>query len=432
VSSARPGRNPASRDAPAGALDRTPYSVVDLDRVRDGVSLVINSTAPLPVLVTFALKASYLRPVLDAVRHEGAGASVFSEIELDLARRSGFADSSVVYNGCGRPGRELADAAASGAIVNIESMAELADLLSRDLRSPLDVGVRVNSGGLIDGPAEKYEVLGIPAGSLWEFADLLTGSRLRLTGVSFHAFANRRDGDGHLAVLHALLPVLSRLCDHPMVDLRYVDVGGGLASRIDIPDDRAAGFFLAIAETLHATLGVRTIFELGRFLVADAEDVVASVLAVRQRHDGSRVAILDATTNYLIPAPGHDFRIEFCGTSGSDGDPDVNPVTFVDRLGSEICRQPACGLTAGAKVLVRNLGAYAGVMKEKFVFETPRHWFRKDGQLIPWASDEIDVATYHGWAKDADRGLPMRPSPSPDPRPAPPAPARPGGSRDRV
>lgn len=373
------------------ALARTPYSVVDLDRVRDGVSLVINCASSFPILVTFALKASYLRPVLDAVRYEGAGASVFSGIELNLARRSGFADSSVVYNGCGRLGGELAAAAASGVIVNIESSAELADLLNQDLRCPLEVGVRVNGAGLLDGLSEKYEVLGFPAGSLLELADLLIGSRLRLIGVSFHAFANRRDGDGHLALLHALLPVLSRLSDHPMVDLRYVDVGGGFASRIDIPDDHAAGFFRAIAETLHTALGVRTIFELGRFLVADAEEVVASVVDVRQRPDGSRVAILDATTNYLIPAPGHDFRIEFYG------DKDIGPVTFVDRLGSEICHQPACHLGAGAKVVVRNLGAYAGVMKEKFVFETPRHWFRKDGQLTPWASDEIDVATYHGW-----------------------------------
>ena len=382
--------------APTGTLDRTPYSVVDLNRVCDGVSLVISSTAPFPTLVTFALKASYLRPVLDAVRHEGAGASVFSGIELDLARRAGFADSSVVFNGCGRLGRELAAAAASGVIVNIESRAELADLLNRDLRWPLEVGVRVSSGGLLDGLSEKYEVLGLPAESLLELADLLTGSRLRLIGVSFHAFANRRDGDGHLALLQALLPVLSRLSDHPMVDLRYVDVGGGFASRIDIPDNHAAGFFRAIAETLHTALGVRTIFELGRFLVADAEEVVATVLDVRNRPDGSRVAILDATTNYLIPAPGHDFRIE-CYETGSHGDPGVGPVTFVDRLGSEICHQSACHLTPSAKVLIRNLGAYAGVMKEKFVFETPRHWFRKDGRLAPWASDEIDVATYHGW-----------------------------------
>jgi len=382
--------------------------VVDLDRVRDGVSLAIRSVSPFPVLVTFALKASYLHPVLEAVREEGAGVSVFSELELGLARRAGFADNSIVYNGCGRSGRELAAAAASGATVNIESLGELADLLRQDLRLPIEIGVRVNSRGLLDGAPEKYEVLGVPADSLFEFADLLIGRNIRLAGVSFHAFANRRDGAGHLALLQAIIPVVGRLSGHPVADLQYVDVGGGFASRMDIRDDDAAGFFRAIAGALHGALGVRTVFELGRFLVADAEDVVARVLDVRERSDGSRAAILDVTTNYLIPAPGHDFRIVSCGTperehdagcpeSELSGDANVGPVVFVDRLGSEICRQPASRVTAGANVLVRNLGAYAGVMKEMFVFGTPRQWFRKDGRLFPGVSQEIDFAAYHGW-----------------------------------
>ena len=54
----------------------TPSAVVDLDRIADGVELA--RKAHPRIRVTYAVKASYHRPVLDAVRAVGAGVSTFS------------------------------------------------------------------------------------------------------------------------------------------------------------------------------------------------------------------------------------------------------------------------------------------------------------------------------------------------------------------
>ncbi|MBZ3906996.1 hypothetical protein [Streptomyces griseiscabiei] len=371
--------------------------MVELDRVADGVDLARKAHPRLRV--TYAVKASYHRPVLDAVRAAGAGVSAFSELEMSLARTAGFASSDIVYNGVGRGGAVLAAAVDAGVTVNLESLAELHGLLRA---RPADaqagrIGFRVNASA----PGEndtlgKYGVLGLPVAQLPAVADLLRGSGLVLGGVGFHHLANQLDGTAHLDTLDRLIPALAPLSGHPAVDLDYIDVGGGLAGRLEVDDESATGMFHALADQIDAELDCTTILELGRFLVADAESLLSRVVDVRASGDFT-VAILDATTNYLIPAPGHRFRVERLESLAEDET--RTPVRFVDRLGSTICENRCGPLRPGTLVGVLNAGAYAGVMKEHFVYPLPDVSFVRDDTVVatsPSGGDEA-VRAHHNW-----------------------------------
>jgi diaminopimelate decarboxylase len=396
----------------------TPTSFVDLDRVAESVALVRRSSPR--VTVAYAVKASYLRPVVEVVREAGGGVSVFSPMELFLARRAGFAPGDIVYNGVGRDGRSLCRAVREGVQVNIESLTELRcllDALASDALAPdalgsdavgsgargpdarpAAIGLRVNAvGSAVEGGTDKYGFLGLAANDLFTAADLLAGTGLGIRAVSFHRSANQLDAGGHLAFLDALLPALRKLCDHPSVALDHVNVGGGFASRSEVGDDAALAAFRAIADRVDQELDVATVFELGRFLVADAEAVVSRVVDVREDQDGGPVAILDATTNYLVPAPGHRFGVE--RLSPRAGQEPGAEVRFVDRLGSEICRNECAPLAPGTLVCVVNAGAYAGVLKERFVYPLPETRFVRHGRVVASApaGDEHDVLDYHHW-----------------------------------
>jgi hypothetical protein len=95
----------------APPIASTPVAFVDLDRIADSIRLIRTSCAR--ASVAYAVKASYLRPLLNAAREAGAGISVFSELELGLAREAGFAPHEIVYNGVGRHGAELGAAMSS-------------------------------------------------------------------------------------------------------------------------------------------------------------------------------------------------------------------------------------------------------------------------------------------------------------------------------
>lgn len=375
----------------------TPSAVVELDRIAEGVGLARKAHAR--IRVTYAVKASYHRPVVDAVRAAGAGISAFSEMEMSLARSARFAPSDIVYNGVGREGAGLAAAVDAGVTVNLESLAELHGLLrARRADAPAGrIGFRVN--GSVPGESDtlgKYGVLGLPVADLPTAADLLRGSGLVLGGVSFHYLANRLDGGAHLDALDRLIPALAPLSGHPAVALDYIDVGGGLAGRLEVDDESASAMFRALADRIDADLDCATILELGRFLVADAESLLSRVVDVRA--SGSvTVAILDATTNYLIPAPGHRFQVERLEPL-AEGETRA-PVRFVDRLGSTICENRCGPLRPGDLVGVLNAGAYAGVMKEHFVYPLPDVSFVRDETVVatsPAGGDEA-VRAHHHW-----------------------------------
>ncbi|CBG71132.1 MULTISPECIES: diaminopimelate decarboxylase family protein [Streptomyces] len=371
--------------------------MVELDRIADGVNLA--REAHPRIRVTYAVKASYHRPILDAVRAAGAGVSAFSEMEMALARTAKFAPYDIVYNGVGREGADLATAVDAGVTVNLESLAELRGLLHarRADASAGRIGFRVN--GCVPGESDtlgKYGVLGISVAQLPTVADLLRGSGLVLGGVSFHHLANRLDGTAHLDTLDRLIPALAPLSGHPAVALDYIDVGGGLASRLEVGDESAVEMFRALADRIDADLDCTTILELGRFLVADAESLLSRVVDMRTS-GGVMVAILDATTNYLIPAPGHRFRVERLEPL-AQGETRT-PVRFVDRLGSTICENHCGPLRPGTLVGVLNAGAYAGVMKEHFVYPLPDVSFVRDDAVIatsPAGGDKA-VRAHHHW-----------------------------------
>lgn len=378
-------------------ITATPTAFFDLDRVREAVALVQCSTSGAHVV--YAMKASYLRPLLRAVQEVGAGVSVFSEMELFLARRAGFAPGDIIYNGVGRDGASLDEAVRAGVRVNIESLSELRSLARarRPYATSASIGLRIRGTCSDLGSPEKYDLLGLPFEDLPFASSLMADANLTVSALSFHAFANQVDGARHLAFLESFVPIARQLMAHPAVQLEHINVGGGFASLLEVGEKRAAAAFHAIEDLIQTTLRLPTVFELGRFLVSDAEAVVSRVVDVRMRSSGLRVAILDATTNYLIPAPGHRFRVERLSPPAHDED--VSEVQFVDRLGSEICRNYCAALKPGSLVCVANAGAYAGVMKERFVYPLPDLRFVCDGRVVAAspAGDDQDVAAYHNW-----------------------------------
>ncbi len=373
----------------------TPLSVFDLDRVADNVRVASEAVGAFG-RITYSLKACYLAPVVRAVRAAGAGANVFSETEALLAEEGGFDPADVVFNGVGRSGPVLARALEQGASVNLESGAELAALAAtwdgRRQRGALGLRLRVDrehSGG-----PEKYGVLGMSTAEAAAAVERARAVGLRVSGLAFHAFANRESESEHMEHLAALRDVLGRIeAAAGPLRLEHVDVGGGFASRADMGPG-AARAFERIAGYVQREFGAPTVFELGRFIVGDAETVITTVVDVRATRE-ARYVIVDATTNYLIPAPGHRFRAVPFESDGGPG----GPVVVVDRLGSEICRGELGRVLPGQRLAVVNCGAYAGVMRERFVYPLPRTVFVSGGAEVgsaPGGSDE-DVAAFHLW-----------------------------------
>jgi diaminopimelate decarboxylase len=164
----------------------TPIYVTDLD------AAAANGHAwrrALPrALVAYAVKANPDPALLRRLAAEGFGFEVVGPVELALALRAGAPAERVVINGVGQADSDLADALATGALVNAESLGALDALLrAGDGRIGLRVNPAVDAGThphLATGAAEAK--FGIALGEVPEALARVRDAGRRLASIGAH------------------------------------------------------------------------------------------------------------------------------------------------------------------------------------------------------------------------------------------------------
>ena len=244
----------------------TPLYVTDLD------AAVVAAQAwadALPgALVAFAVKANPDPALLSRLGAEGFGFEVVGSIELALALRAGAPPERIVVNGVGQTDADLADALATGALVNAESLGALRVLVQAGGGR---VGLRVNPA--LDAGAHPHlatgaasSKFGIGLDELPAAADALGGRSPASIGAHIGSEIAETEPFGRLAEL------LGRLAEDLEVD--RIDLGGGFAGS-------PAAYAMAVRPHLPET--GRLIVEPGRSVVAEAGWLLTRVLRVQPR-----------------------------------------------------------------------------------------------------------------------------------------------------
>jgi diaminopimelate decarboxylase len=326
------------------------------------------------------MKANGHPDVLAALAGEVDGFEVASGGELALARiaRAGRGTASqIVFGGPAKTEGELEGAVETEATVNVESLLELRRLAVAAEAAGVRVrtALRVNRAG-VDVPGTHHmsggpTPFGIDEGQLAEAVELAQGHpSLRLIGFALHAVSNNLDAGAHAAfVANAVHWSVEAAAAH-RIPLESVNVGGGFG--IDYTGQRR--FDLAVlAEGLAKAAeelpgGTRLVFELGRFLAADAGWYAAEVVDLKRTH-GTWFAILRGGTHHFrLPAAwgySHPFTVIPVDTWARPYErPTVTDVT-VDVVG-ELCTprdvlardQPVARLRVGDMLVFARTGAY--------------------------------------------------------------------------
>ncbi|MGH2385921.1 MAG: diaminopimelate decarboxylase, partial [Candidatus Limnocylindria bacterium] len=246
----------------------TPLYVTDLDAAATNASAWRQA---LPgALVAYAVKANPDPALLRRLAGDGFGFEVVGPTELAMALRAGCAPERIVVNGVGQTDADLADALASGALVNAESLGALDAL--RDA-GPGRIGLRLNPAldavthpHLATGSARAK--FGITIDELPTALERLQRAGRRLSSIGAHIGSGITDAKpfGQLAEL------ISRLADE--TDAERLDLGGGFAGA---PAAWASAVRPFISET------ARLIVEPGRSIVRDAGWLLTRVTRVQSR-----------------------------------------------------------------------------------------------------------------------------------------------------
>jgi diaminopimelate decarboxylase len=363
----------------------SPLWLANLDVVRDrsrAFAAAWRSAWP-DVEIAYSYKANRLPAILRALREEGVGQQVACEAEYRLARSVADADGrSIVVQGPSKAPELLERAAADGALVVADSLAELRRLAAAGVTR---VGVRVSLPGVGHGTSH----FGVPMSEVPMAPRHAAAVGLRIEALAVHLVS---------AGFDTPLSADARLASHlvvrwPQPPDRFATAArmlAGLAGRMGVPViDVGGGFPPAPREALYAraiagAIGSagfegRVLVEPGRALVADAVDLACTVTAVKRLADRRRCVILDAGMNLL---PGTLFawpEIEAPGVT----DPAAGPALVTGPLCTNVdVLHPAADLGAvseGDAVVIRGVGAYQQSQSTQFGDLRPAVVARDDG-----------------------------------------------------
>ncbi|HEX6129502.1 MAG TPA: diaminopimelate decarboxylase, partial [Candidatus Limnocylindria bacterium] len=290
---------PADLLAEAAERWGTPLYVTDLDLA--AARLRSYADAFPGALIAYAVKANADPRLLRRLVAEGGGCEVVTAVELAQARRAGCPAGRLVMNGVGKRDEEIHLALEAGALVNAESLEELAALLhlAAGHDRPL-VGLRLNPGldagthpHLATGAAGSK--FGIPVSHLPDALRAVRDAGLELAGLGAHIGSAIESTDAY-ATLAATLAEAAATASAMGLPPERIDLGGGLL----VADDPAL-VALAAAVGQHLPDAARLVLEPGRSLVADAGWLVTRVLRVQPRpSEGHIFLVADAGMTELI------------------------------------------------------------------------------------------------------------------------------------
>ncbi len=258
-------------------------------------------------LICYSMKACSNLAVIRLFANLGGGVDIVSGGELYRALKAGVDPSRIVYSGVGKKASEIDEALAAGILMfNVESEDELTFLNRRAEAAGecAPVSLRVNPD--VDPLTHPYISTGMKKnkfGIRMEKAKELYARARDLNGV------NPVGVDCHigsqLTELSPFLEAVERLGDliqglrNDGVDIRYLDVGGGLGIPYDREEPPPPGAYGAAILEKVADLGVTLILEPGRVLVGNAGILVTRVLF--QKETGvKKFVIVDAAMNDLV------------------------------------------------------------------------------------------------------------------------------------
>lgn len=367
----------------------TPAYVYSAGTIRNNFQRLNRALEPLDHLVCFAVKANSNLAVLNLLAAEGAGFDIVSAGELFRVLKAGGRADSCTFAGVGKTSDEIEYALKEGVYCfNVESEAELERIndVAGKLGIIAPVAVRVNPD--VDARTHKFISTGKSknkfgigidrANEVYAKAEALP--HLRIRGIQTHIGSQILEAEPFAEAARKLVSLVTEIKSRH--DIEFFSIGGGIGIVYDAalasgdpewwtstdhphritPEDYAAAIIPILAP-----LGLKILFEPGRFLVGNAGVLLSTVQYVKTT-PAKTFTIVDAAMNDLIRPALYEGWHEIVPLKESSA-----PVAPMDVVGP-VCEsgdffaqdRELPPLAAGDRIALLSAGAYGFVMSSNY------------------------------------------------------------------
>ena len=247
----------------------------------------------------WSYKTNYLNAVCQVFHQEGWTAEVVSDFEYEKARKLGIPGKDIIFNGPYKARSILELAISEGALIQIDNWDELGliEELTRHLRKPLDIGIRVWLDAGIRPVWSKFG-FAIENGEAGRAAErILKNPHLRLHTLHTHIGTYILDPNAYGVAATKLVALREQIFVEHQHLVPCLNLGGGFpsqsllhgmegpAERVIAPIEAYADAITEVLNRLPAKKRPQLRLESGRHLVDNAGYLLTSVVAIKGVRD---------------------------------------------------------------------------------------------------------------------------------------------------
>lgn len=299
----------------AEQVGSTPFFAYDRALLTDRVKL-LRSTLPPRIHLSYAIKANPMPAVVQHLATLVDSFDVASTSEMRTALDTPMHAANVSFAGPGKAEASIAQAVASGVIIEIESATEAGRIVKAGERLGIRprVAIRVNPDFEVKGSGMRMgggpQQFGVDVERVPSVLNMLVSADVEFLG--FHVFAGSQNLSAEIlcaAQRRTVDLILTLAKNSPPI--RYVNLGGGFGipyfdkdQPLDLP-----GIGANLADLLDTAIepnlpGARLVIELGRYIVGECGVYVTRVVDRKESRD-RQYLVVDGGLHHQLAASGN-------------------------------------------------------------------------------------------------------------------------------
>lgn len=352
----------------------TPTYVYSRAHIEAQYRAYADALSGMPHLVCFAVKANSNLGVLNVLARLGAGFDIVSRGELERVLAAGGQGDKIVFSGVGKTRDDMRRALEVGVhCFNVESTDELERLqvVAAEMGVRAPVSLRVNPD--VDAGTHPYISTGLKENkfgiAIAQAEDVYIRAaqlpNLEVIGVDCHIGSQLTTLEPFVDALDRLLDLVDRLSDCG-IQLRHLDLGGGLGVRYRDEEPPLAGDYIKAVRERLAGRDLGLMFEPGRFIVANAGVLVTQVEYLKHT-EHKDFAIVDAAMNDLIRPALYQAWMNVTAVKPRQGETRTYDIVGpICETGDFLAKERELALAEGDLLAVHSAGAYGFVMSSNY------------------------------------------------------------------
>ena len=328
------------------------------------------------ILICYSVKACSNLNILKIFNDLGSGFDIVSLGELERLKYIGADPKKIVFSGVAKSDEEIKASLEYGILLfNVESIAELENInsIANKMDTKANISIRVNPD--IDPKTHPYISTGLKSSKfgiaidqaidVYDYANKM--NNVIPIGIDAHIGSQIFDIVPFVDSLDKLMELYSKL-KKKNIDIKFIDIGGGLGIKYYDDDDPPSKkeFASKIIDRIKG-LDCNLILEPGRSLVGNSGYLLTSVLYEKQNYKKDFL-IVDAGMNDLLRPSLYDAFHKIEEVNKNNGPRKkynvVGPICETgDVLGKDVELPP---LVKNDLLIIHSVGAYGYVMSSNY------------------------------------------------------------------